>query len=87
MVFLELLWKPGVHSRVMAGVDIKTFCFFRDISTPLFLRWKPQESKLGLAEQYGCSGGEAGDRGSLSSWRSDIGIRINFQEESSLVSF
>ena len=28
------------------------------------------------------SGGEAGDRGSLSSWHSDIGIPIHFQEES-----
>ena len=24
-----------VHSRVMAGVAIKNFCFFRDVRTPL----------------------------------------------------
>ena len=33
------------------------------------------------------SGGEVGDQVSLSSFHSDIGIPINFQEESSLVSF
>ena len=33
------------------------------------------------------SGGEVGDQGSLSSFHGDIGIPINFQEESSLVSF
>ena len=33
------------------------------------------------------SGGEVGDQGSLSSFHRDIGILINFQEESSLVSF
>ena len=31
------------------------------------------------------SGGEAGDRGSLSSWNSDIGIPIHFQKESGIV--
>ena len=33
------------------------------------------------------SGGEAGDRGSLSGWHSDIGIPIHFQEESGIISF
>ena len=33
------------------------------------------------------SGGEAGDRGSLSSWHSDIGIPIHFQEQSGIVTF
>ena len=33
------------------------------------------------------SGGEVRDQGSLSSFHRDIGIPINFQEESSLVSF
>ena len=31
--------------------------------------------------------GEAGDRGSLSSWLSDIGIPIHFQEESGIITF
>ena len=33
------------------------------------------------------SGGEAGDRGSLSSWHSDIGMSTHFQEESGIVTF
>ena len=33
------------------------------------------------------SGGGAGDQASLSSWHSDIGIPINFQEESGIVTF
>ena len=33
------------------------------------------------------SGGEEGDRGSLSSWNSDIGIRIHLQKESGIVTF
>ena len=38
-------------------------------------------------ENTDTSGGEVGDQGSLSSLHRDIGIPINFQEESSLVSF
>ena len=33
------------------------------------------------------SGGESGDRGSLSCWHSDIGIPTNFPEESGIVTF
>ena len=33
------------------------------------------------------TGGEVGDRGSLSSWQSDIVIPINFQEVSDIVTF
>ena len=33
------------------------------------------------------SGGETGDRGSYSSWNSDIGIPIHFPEESGIVTF
>ena len=38
-----------------------------------------------MGEQYGRSGGEAGDRGSLSIWHSDIGTPIHFQEELGIV--
>ena len=33
------------------------------------------------------SGGEVGDRGSLSSWNTDIGVPIHFQKESGIVTF
>ena len=78
-------WEPRVHSRVTAGVAINNFCFFSDVRTPLWLRWTPQESKLVLENNTDVSGGEAGDKGSLSSWHSDIGIPIHFQEGSGIV--
>ena len=53
MIFLELRLEPGVHSRVMAMVAINNFSFFRDVRTSLWFRTTPQESNLGLVEQYG----------------------------------
>ena len=85
MVFLELRWEPGVHSRLNTGVDINNFCFFSDVRTPLWLRWTPQESKLAWQNNTDASGGEAGDRGSLSLWHSDIGTPIHFQAESGII--
>ena len=82
MVFLELQREGGVCSRVTAGEDIKNFCLFSDVQTPIQLLWTPQESKLGLAGQYGCFWSEAGDQGSLSSWNNNIGIPIHFQKKS-----
>ena len=35
MVFLELQQEAGVCSRVTAGEDIKNFCLFSDVSTPI----------------------------------------------------
>ena len=67
MVFLELRREPGVHSQVTAGVAIKNFCFFSGVRISLYLRWTPQKSNLGLQNNTDASGGEAGDRGSLSS--------------------
>ena len=32
---LLLRRQPGVHSRVTAGVDINSFCFFSDVRSPL----------------------------------------------------
>ena len=87
MFFLELQREAGVCSRVTAGEDIKNFCLFSDVRTPISLRWTPQESELGLAGQYGRFWIEAGDQGSLSSWNSDVLIHILFQKESWIVTF
>ena len=38
-------------------------------------------------DNMNASGGETGDRGSLSSWNSDIGIPIHFQKESGIITF
>ena len=35
MVFLELLGEAGVCCRVSAAVDIKNFCLFSDVRTPI----------------------------------------------------
>ena len=34
-VFLELQREAGVCSRITEGEDIKNFCFFSDVSTPM----------------------------------------------------
>ena len=37
MGFLELQQEPGVYLQVKAGIDIKNFCLFSDIKTPVEL--------------------------------------------------
>ena len=87
MVFLELRREPGVCSRVTAGVAIKNFCLFSEVRTPDELRWTPQNLNYAWQDNTNTCGGEAGDRGSLSSLNSDIGIPIHFQKESGIVTF
>ena len=55
----------------------------------LLCSYEGQLSNLKLAWQDNTdpSGGEVGDQGSLSSFHRDIGIPINFQEESRYISF
>ena len=85
MVFLELRREPGVRSRVMAGVAINNFCF-SEISG-LLISSDGHLSSLNNAGQNNTdnSEGEVEDQVSLSSWHSDIGIPIHFQEESGIV--
>ena len=80
MVFLELQRKPGVCSRVTAGVDIKNFCC--SATSGLLSSYDGHLRNLNWTWQYNtdASGGEAGDKGSLSSWNTDIGIPIHFQK-------
>ena len=53
MSFLELRQEPGLYSRVTAGMAIRNSSLFSEVRTPVYLRWTPQESKLGLAGKYG----------------------------------
>ena len=87
MVFLELQRESGVCSGDTAGVAIKNFCLFSDVSTPVYLQWTPQEYNYAWQDNTDASESETGDRGSLSIWNSDIGIPILFQKESGIVSF
>ena len=87
MVFLELRREPGVCSRVMAGVAIKNFVC--SLTSGLLSSYDVHLRDLNYAYQDNtdASGGEAGDQGSLSSWNSDIGIPIRFQEEQGIITF
>ena len=53
MGFLELWQELLVYSRVTAGMAIRNSSLFGQVRTPVYLSWTPQESKLGLAAQYG----------------------------------
>ena len=81
MVLLEMWLEPGICSGVMAGAAIKNFVC--SPTSGLLSSYDVHLRNLNYAYQDNtdASGREAGDRGSLSSWNSDIGIPIHFQEE------
>ena len=87
MGFLELRQECGVYSRVTAVMAIRNATLFCEVRTPVYLGRTPQESKLGFQDNTDASGGEVRDLVSLSSFQKDLGIPINFQEESGLVTF
>ena len=87
IVFLGLQREPGVYSRLMAEMAIQNSYLFSDVRTPVYLQWIPQESKLVWQDNTDASRSEAWDRGSLSSWRSDIEIPNNTQEVSGILNF
>ena len=77
MVFLELRREPGVYSRVKVGVAIKNFVC--SAMSGLLSSYDGHIRNLNHAWQDNtdASGGEAGDRVSLSSWNSDFGLPIH----------
>ena len=87
MVFLALWWKPGVYSRVMVGMAFKTHV----CSATSGLLYSYEGHLRNLLEvspgNTDASSVEAGDQVSLSSCNRDTGIPINFEEESSIVTF
>ena len=48
MGFLKLRQEAGVYFRLTAGMAIRTSTWFSEVRTPVKLRRKPQDSKLGL---------------------------------------
>ena len=80
--------KPGVYiCELQRGWPFETpFCSSK---TGHLLSYEGHLRNLNLAWQDNSdtSGGEVGEEGSLSSFHRDIGISINFQEDSRLVSF
>ena len=87
MVFLEVRREPGVYYRVTVKIALQNSnC---SVTSGFLCSW---EIHLGILLEVwqgnrDASRGEARDPVSLCSWHRDIGIPINFQEESGIVSF
>ena len=87
MVFLELWREPGLCSRVTADGAIKIFVCSAKLGLLSCYDGHLRNLNYTWQDNSDTSGGEAGDRGSLSSWNSDIGIPIQSQKESGIVTF
>ena len=87
MGFLKLWWERGVYSRVTAGMALQNTCLFSEFRTPIYFEVHLRNLFEAWQANRDASQGEAGDPGSLSRCHSDIGIPINFQEESGIVTF
>ena len=75
----------GCILELLQGEPLTTFVFS---ATSVLL--SSEDGHLRSLNQAGqnntdASGGEAGDRGSLSIWHSDVGTPIHFQEDSGIV--
>ena len=87
MVFLELRWEPGLYSRVTGGYPFKTpVCsamagLLSSYEGNLRNLQEPRQDNMDASPR------EEGDPKSLLSSYSDIGIHVNFQEESGIVTF
>ena len=87
MVFLELQGEAGVCSQVKAGVAVKNFVCSAASGLQSNCDGHLRNLNYALQENTDASGGEAGYRVSLSSWKSDIGIPIHFPKESGIITF
>ena len=87
MVFIELQQEPGVYSHVTAWMILQSSC----CSATYGLLSSYEGHLRNLLEAWqgnmDASQCEAEDLASLSSCHSDIGIPINFQQESGIVKF
>ena len=88
MVLLVLQGETGVYSRVTAGMILPRLYLFSDISGVEFT-YEGQLRNLFEAWHVHMDGSryELGEPGTLSSCQSDIGIPINFQEGSGIITF
>ena len=87
MCFVELRQELGLYSQVMVGMSIRNLSLFNDIRTPVSYDGHLRNLNQAWQDNMNTSLGKAGDQASLSSWHSDIGIPINFQEESGCGTF
>ena len=87
MVFLELRWNMGYILELQQGLPFKTrVC---SATSGLLSSYDGHVRNLNYAweDKMNTSLGEAEDQASLSSLHGDIGIPINFQEESGIFTF
>ena len=87
MIFLELRQEPGYILKLQSGWPFKTHVC--SVTSGLLSSYEGHLRNL-IEDWQGnmdASRGEAGDPGSLSSCHSDIGIPINFQQDSGIVTF
>ena len=77
----------GYVLELRQGLSLKSFVF--SARSGLLSSYDGHLRNLNYAwqENMDASGVEAGDRGSLSSWNSDIGIPIHVRKESGIVTF
>ena len=91
---LEVSWffsrcsgKLGYVLELQLGKPLKTFLCSATSGIQSSYDRHHRNLNYAFQENTDASGCEEGDQGSLSSWRSDIGIPIDFQEESGIVTF
>ena len=87
MVFLLLWRESGIYSRVTVGMALQNLCL--SVTSGILSSCLGHLGILLEAWQgnMDASRGEMGDQLFFSSCHSDIGIPINFQEKSGIVSF
>ena len=85
--FHELRQEPGVYSRVTDGMAIRNSTLFSEVRLLCCYEGHLRNLTKDWQDNTDTSGGDVGDQGSLPSFDRDIGIPINFQEESNIVSF
>ena len=85
--FLELRQEPGVHSRVTAGWPFETQLCSAKLGLLSSYDGHLRNLNYAWQDHMDALGSEAGDQASVSIWHSDIGFRINFQQDSGIITF
>ena len=87
MGLLVLRLETGVYSPVTAGMSIRTGVCSANSGHLSLYDGQLRNVNSAWQNNTDASGCEVVDQASFSSWHSDIGIPISFQEESGFVTF
>ena len=85
--FLKLPREPVEYFWVMVGKNLHRSCLFSTLELLSIYKVHLRNLLKALKGNSDASQCEVGYEGSLSTCHSDIGIRINFQEESGIITF